>query len=201
MKELDQENFEKLKRLIEKYGFLFPFFVWKNKRNNKWYYTDGTQRHKVLTWMKESGVYDLPEKFPCVEIMAKNKSEAAKAILAQSTSFGEITQPGLEAFFREFGLDFDFGEMAEFQLSEFMDAIEKVEEVEDRDELWDGMPEYGSEDLMGVQKIIVHFQTEEDVETFGRMIKQNVTNKTKYIWFPKRDDKDLKRYYAEDESE
>lgn len=106
LKELSKDNFEKLKNRIENKGFWFPFFVWHCKKEDKWYYTDGTQRHKVLTWMQESDEYKLPDKFPCVEIFAKNKKEAAEAILTQSTNYGKITDEGLYNFINEYDLNF-----------------------------------------------------------------------------------------------
>jgi DNA modification methylase len=98
LKELSKENAEKLERQIVKKGFWFPFFVWHHKKEGIWYYTDGTQRHKVIRMMEESGKYQLPEKYPCIEIEAKDRTEAAEAILAQSASYGEITEAGLRGF-------------------------------------------------------------------------------------------------------
>lgn len=123
LKELSKVNFDKLRKRIEKKGFWFPFFVWHCKKEDKWYYTDGTQRHKVLLWMQESGQYKLPEKFPAVEIFAKDKKEAAEAILTQSTSFGKITDEGLYGFLNEYDLDLadikDELELSNIDLDEF----------------------------------------------------------------------------------
>lgn len=49
---------------------------------------------------------------------------------------------------------------------------------------WRGMPEYESEDQKGVQIIIVHFETREDVERFAELMGQNITDRTKWIWYP-----------------
>ena len=111
LKELNKNNFEKLKNGIIKKGFWFPFFVWHCEEEDKWYYTDGTQRHKVLNKMAESGQYKMPEKFPCVEIFAKDKKEAAEAILTQSSSYGKFTEEGLYGFIHEYDLVSDFAEI------------------------------------------------------------------------------------------
>ena len=55
---------------------------------------------------------------------------------------------------------------------------------------WVGMPEFVQEDLQPFQKIIVSFETKEDVENFAKLVGQKITYKTQSIWFPKRD-KDL----------
>ena len=111
LKELNKDNFEKLKSRMEKKGFWFPFFVWHCEEEDKWYYTDGTQRHKVLNKMAESGQYKMPEKFPCVEIFAKDKKEAAEAILTQSSNYGKFTEEGLYGFIHEYDLVSDFAEI------------------------------------------------------------------------------------------
>lgn len=117
LKELSTDNFEKLRKRIEKRGFWFPLFVWHCLKEKRWYYTDGTQRHKVLTWMKEATDldgnprYKLPDKFPCVEIFAKDKKQAAEAILSQSASYGTMTEEGLAGFLDAYDLTVDFPEL------------------------------------------------------------------------------------------
>jgi len=126
LKELSKDAFEGLKKSIEKRGFLFPFFVWRCEEESKWYYTDGTQRDKVLAWMRDRPEkYQLPEKFPCAEIEAANKREAAEAILTQSSRYGKITDEGLYGFVHEFEIDPDtlpeYG-IPEFSMEDFRDA-------------------------------------------------------------------------------
>jgi len=123
LKKLSKENFQKLKNRITKKGFWFPFFVWHCKEENKWYTTDGTQRHKVLSTMD-----NLPEKFPAVQIYAKDKKEAAEAILTQSTQYGEMTSKGLEGFLEDF--DLDLGELNDLDLPDI-----KIEPAENDDDI------------------------------------------------------------------
>lgn len=123
LKELSENNFNKLKNSIDKKGFWFPFFVWFCKDEKQWYYTDGTQRHKVLNWMQNSGEYKLPEKFPCVEIDAKDKNEAAQSILIQSSSFGKITDESLYGYIYEFNIELpvmkDIMDLPNFNIDDF----------------------------------------------------------------------------------
>jgi hypothetical protein len=53
------------------------------------------------------------------------------------------------------------------------------------EEHWRGMPEFIMEDLTPRRTIKVHFQNEDDVATFADLIGQNITARTKYVWFPK----------------
>lgn len=45
--------------------------------------------------------------------------------------------------------------------------------------------EYGNEDNTGYKTILLHFKEAEDVQGFSTLIKQNITDKTKYLWIPK----------------
>ena len=76
-----------------------------------------------------------------------------------------------------------------------------IAEKNDPNKEWVGMPEFDQGDAMGVKQIIVHFATEQDVLDFCNLVKQKITNKTKYIWFPEQEiasQKDVE--YSDDES-
>ena len=45
--------------------------------------------------------------------------------------------------------------------------------------------EYENNDENGIQTILLHFKTEEDIKNFAKLINQTITPKTKYLWFPK----------------
>lgn len=68
------------------------------------------------------------------------------------------------------------------------------------DDLYKGMPEYIQEDKDGIHKVVVHFETKEDVEEFARLVNQPVKLTTKFIWYPAQADENLLAYKAEDES-
>jgi hypothetical protein len=69
----------------------------------------------------------------------------------------------------------------------------------DYKEAWAGMPEFEQDDISGI-KLAVHFENEADMERFGQIVGQPVNGKTKSIWFPKKDNLDLKSYRVLDES-
>jgi tagatose-1,6-bisphosphate aldolase len=60
-----------------------------------------------------------------------------------------------------------------------------LEVSEPHDKLWKGMPEFKSEDLKQVRTMYVHFAKHEDVQEFAKLIGQKITDKTKFIWYPK----------------
>ena len=54
----------------------------------------------------------------------------------------------------------------------------------DWQEEWQGMPEFVQERKKEHSKIIVRFETEEDLQHFAELIGQKLTSKTKSIWHP-----------------
>ena len=51
---------------------------------------------------------------------------------------------------------------------------------------WQGMPEFEQEDKLGIQQIIMHFDTYEDVVAFAALLEQPITAQTKSLWYPPR---------------
>lgn len=58
------------------------------------------------------------------------------------------------------------------------------EPVSDNSAEWDGMPEFENEDKTAFRSIIVHFKSQEDVDSFASTVEQKITEKTKFLWFP-----------------
>ena len=56
---------------------------------------------------------------------------------------------------------------------------------EDWKEHWKNMPEFKQEKERPFSKIIIRFETEEDLKEFSELIGQKLTPKTKSIWHPK----------------
>jgi hypothetical protein len=62
-------------------------------------------------------------------------------------------------------------------------------EFDDADEYeteWRGMPEFEQPDNGAFRQIIISFDDQDGVDKFQTLIKQNITNKTKSLWFPPR---------------
>lgn len=68
---------------------------------------------------------------------------------------------------------------------------------------WLGMPEFVQEKREPYSKIIVRFESEEDLNEFSELIGQKLTSRTKSIWHPelKRGKHSRKRYVEEETSE
>ena len=65
---------------------------------------------------------------------------------------------------------------------------------------WKDMPEFIQENKQPVQKIIVSFESFEDVEKFAELVGYKLTKKSKSIWFPFRKNRDrTTRAYVDEE--
>jgi len=58
-----------------------------------------------------------------------------------------------------------------------------IELPDDPRELWDGMPDMGTE-ANAHRQLTVYFKTAEDVEHFAALLDQTVTDNTKSLWYP-----------------
>ena len=59
--------------------------------------------------------------------------------------------------------------------------------INDWQQEWVGMPEFVQENKQPVQKIVVSFESQKDVDEFAKITGYKITNKTKSLWFPYRE--------------
>jgi hypothetical protein len=85
---------------------------------------------------------------------------------------------------------------AMFKGAEIAEILGRANDV---NELWEGMPEFVQENKMGINQVIVHFETMEDVASFEALIGQSVKT-AKYIWHPAKNREVLLGKQARDES-
>lgn len=86
-------------------------------------------------------------------------------------------------------------------LSKFLDIKEETDDEKEWQKHWKGMPEFIQEENPPYKKIFVSFRNKEDYEEFAQLISQNLSEKTKSIWYPKldRDLNSLKRWIEVEE--
>ena len=65
------------------------------------------------------------------------------------------------------------------------------EDLESWKSEWKDMPEFVQEDLTSFRKIVVHFQSQKDVDDFAKLIGQKINKKQPSIGFPQRE---IRRY-------
>ena len=105
LKTITEENLQKLKNSIIKYGFTVPAFVWQSGDDK--YILDAHQRQKALNSLYSEG-YDIPA-IPVVYIQAQDETEAKEKLLHITSQYGEFTQQGFTDFVCD--LDFDFADI------------------------------------------------------------------------------------------
>lgn len=176
--QLSKHDFEQIKISLEKFGLVLPLVANrpKMKRSVKRRLIDGHQRKTIMVYAEMAGLdTEFDVRVPsrkltdreCDELsirLRKNTGDFDFDILANIFQVDDLLDWGFQGY--ELGLD---GEDIDF------------------DEAWEGMPEFEQEHQLGIKDIIIHFNTQEDIDEFSRLVNQKITAKTKYIWFPKQE--------------
>ena len=191
-------EFEKLKNSIARYGHLQVLVV--NKRNN--HVVGGNQTLKALTELGykkvDCKIVDLNDEDEKALNIALNRIEGKWEYGQLGTILAEIKTSPVDIKFT--GMD----DIEIKNLSNLNIETTKINYSGDNDappeikpgtgpqaptnngkDEYSNMPEFKQNDETGVQSILVHFRTREDVEEFAELIGQEITEKTKYIWHPK----------------
>ncbi len=104
LKEMTEDDYEKLKTSLLEHGIISPGLVWRNK--GKLYALDCHQRLKTLKQMKLEGM-GVPDKIPAVEIHADSKKQAKRFLLQYVSQHGKVSEEELYAFIHDAGLEDD----------------------------------------------------------------------------------------------
>jgi hypothetical protein len=85
-------------------------------------------------------------------------------------------------------------------LSSFLGSEDEV--LSDRwQDHWKGMPEFEQEDKKPFKRVTISFRTREDYLEFQKVIDQQMTEKTKSIWYPalEAEKNSLNRWFVDEE--
>jgi len=86
---------------IKRYGFSFPFFVWKSGKTHN--VLDGHGRLEALRRLEDQGV-EIPP-LPVSYVKAKNSAEAKQKLLRLNSQYGTISIEGLQEFTADIDVD------------------------------------------------------------------------------------------------
>lgn len=103
LKSRNDNQIDKIVRSIMKYGFAFPFFVWKCDKIN--YVLDGHGRLLALNKLDELG-YKIP-KIPVIYVNCENEKSAKDLLLRLNSNYGKMTKESVLDFVGDFELNFD----------------------------------------------------------------------------------------------
>ena len=123
LKERTDIDYDKIKLSICKFGFSFPFFIWKSGKTN--YLIDGHGRFATLCKMQKDG-YIIPP-LPVVYIQCKNKTEAKQKLLRLNSQYGKMTKESVLEFAEDIDLNFDEIALPDSVIN-FTDDTEAVED-------------------------------------------------------------------------
>ena len=161
LKERTDIDYDKIKLSICKFGFSFPFFIWKSGKTN--YLIDGHGRFATLCKMQKDG-YIIPP-LPVVYIQCKNKTEAKQKLLRLNSQYGKMSKESVLEFAEDIDLNFD-----EIALPDT--TIDFAEEE---------IPENLDEDLQSLEKkdfkVSLVFKSEEQIKDFIEMYEQELKEK------------------------
>lgn len=178
LKDLSDENFNKLHKSIKKNGIIKAFHVWEN--DGKIYCLDGNHLKKVLNKLLDDGDVEIPEKLKADFIHCDNMRDAEKLILIYSSFYAKITEDGLYNFLTQSGLN--------EEISDLIDQIEIPEmNIESYSNSWitddfkiDEIPDV---EILGdsekqAEYVIINFESNEECDEFKEMVGLKGKNKT-----------------------
>ena len=135
LKARSDDDVDKIIKSIKKYGFSFPFFVWKHDGIN--HCLDGHGRLLALHKLDELG-YLIPP-LPVVYVDCKDEQSARDLLLRLNSHYGKMTKESVLEFIGDFEIDVSDLELPcgtiEFDTGEMLDAeTEGDDEIPDVDE-------------------------------------------------------------------
>lgn len=132
LKERNDIDYDKIKLSIIKFGFSFPFFVWRGEGKN--YILDGHGRFGTLCKMQKDG-YIIPP-LPVVYVDAESKTEAKEKLLRLNSQYGRMTKESVLEFVNgEFELNTEEIALPDsvIDFSDDTDAVEDFPELKEGD--------------------------------------------------------------------
>ena len=130
LKERTDIDYDKIKLSIIKYGFSFPFYIWKSGKTN--YILDGHGRFETLCRMQKDG-YIIPP-LPVFYIKAKDKAEAKQKLLRLNSQYGKMTKESVLEFAEDLEINFDEISLPDTVI-DFSDQSEETPETTGDDEV------------------------------------------------------------------
>ena len=103
LKKRTEDDYKKIIKSINKYGFAFPFFVWQHDGIN--HVLDGHGRLGALQRMTAAGE-SIPD-LPVVYVNAKDEAGAKNLLLRLNSTYGEMTVESVVSFLDGVEIDFD----------------------------------------------------------------------------------------------
>jgi hypothetical protein len=121
LKKREEEDVKKICNSIKKFGFSFPFFVWKHDGIN--HVLDGHGRLLALKKLDEYGWLIPP--LPVVYVNCENEESAKDLLLRLNSNYGKMTKESVLDFVGDFKFDFSDYKLPEFNIKFNTDELEQ----------------------------------------------------------------------------
>lgn len=157
LKKREDEDTDKIVKSIKKFGFSFPFFVWKHENIN--YIFDGHGRIGALKKLDTLGFLIPPLPVVYVGEDIDNERDARDLLLRLNSSYGKMSKESVLEFIGDFEID-----VTNFELPSGVISFEpELEPIDFGDE---------EEKKHGNLQVIVECDSEEELEqTFNKLHK------------------------------
>ena len=181
----DMPAYKKLKDSMTKFNYVDPI-IWNEATG---LVVGGHQR---LTILKNEG-YD---EATVAVVNIPNPNEELALVIALNKIEGEWDVGKLAEAFTI--IDTNMETFTGFEKIEIENILTTLPDFNPERE-WKGMPEFNQKEYKH-RRIIMHFETEEDVQSFANLIGQTINERTKYLWYPykKKEDKRKIKYSSEE---
>ena len=171
-----KKDIEKVANSIAEFGWQQPIVIDQNN-----VIIVGHSRYEAAKMLKREVV-------PCV--VANLTEEKAKAYRIADNKTNEYSEWDYGLLNKEFGdlldINYDLTNLGfeDRELESIITFDGTGREWLMTEEHWQDMPTFEHDNEAPFRSIHVHFKTKQDVENFFKLVKQDFTDKTKYIWFP-----------------
>lgn len=168
---ITEVDLERLKKLISKLGLFKPFLV-----TPEGVILGGNMRFKAC---KELGIEEVPVSI----VEAKTEQKRLEFALADNDRSGKYETEVLKKMVLDLpDLELDLFKIdlgLQVDLNNLINSGSTDVNLE-----WEGMPDFKNEDKTAFKQIIVSFANEDDLKNFAELVEQNISMKTRSIWFP-----------------
>lgn len=169
---------DKVASSLSEYGFQQPIVVDKNMVV--------IVGHTRLQGAKKIGMEKVPVLIADLDEAKAKAYRIADNRLSEDSAWDYDLLKGEIDILKE--INFDINELG-FEEQELETIIfqenHDTREWLDTEEHWQDMPSFEHSDQSPFRSLTINFVNKEAVDTFFQLIKQDYTDKTKYVWFPK----------------
>ena len=169
---IEKEDFRKLKKRLKEGGQFKPLII--NQDN---IILGGNMRMRAMRELKYKEAW-------IIRVKTKNKKQMLWYALIDNEKSGYYEDDKLAE------LTIDYPDLDDIKIdlgkSITLETLRNYfgEETQSIEEIWDGMPEFEQEDASAYKKLIINFAKKEDLDKFSKLIDQEITEKTRFIWYP-----------------